>query len=137
MPKQPLLTSADIKLLEEKFATKDDLKNFAAKDDLKSFATKDDLKSFATKDDLKNFATKDDLIGLAHTSEVEEIFEKHQQITDQKLDKVITILDSIVGELQATRQELITLSQHSSDHTDKLQDHEHRITRLESTISVN
>ncbi|MEK7189427.1 MAG: hypothetical protein AAB666_00400 [Patescibacteria group bacterium] len=30
--------------IEERMATKDDLKNFATKDDLKNFATKDDLK---------------------------------------------------------------------------------------------
>jgi hypothetical protein len=40
-----------LKSIEEKMATKDDLKGFATKDDLKGFATKDDLK--ATKKDLE------------------------------------------------------------------------------------
>jgi hypothetical protein len=131
---KPRLNQADINLLEKHFATKrdiknfgtkDDLKNFATKDDLRNFATKDDLKNFATKDDLKNFATKDDLIGLAHITEVEEIFEKYQAQTDKKLDKIITILDSVVGELQTTRQE-----QTATAH--QLQDHEDRLTALES-----
>jgi len=58
---------------EEKFATKEDLKQFATKEDLETaveqlkkwaeekFATKEDLKQFATKEDLKQFATKQDL----------------------------------------------------------------------------
>lgn len=49
------------KRLEQRFATKDDLRTFATKDDLKGFATRDDLKGlekrlnnhFATKNDLK------------------------------------------------------------------------------------
>lgn len=108
---KPWLTTADIKLLEQKFATKDDLKRFA------------------TKEDLKGFATKDDLIGLAHITEVEAIFEKHQALTDKKLDKIITILDSVVGELQTIRQEQ-TVTGH------QLQDHEDRLTVLESAISI-
>jgi hypothetical protein len=38
---------------EEKFATKEDLKQFATKDDLKQLATKEDLKQFATKQDFE------------------------------------------------------------------------------------
>jgi hypothetical protein len=49
------------KWTEEKFATKEDLKQFATKEDLKQLATKEDLKQFATKEDLKQFATKQDL----------------------------------------------------------------------------
>jgi hypothetical protein len=50
-----MITDADVKKLEKKFATKDDLKRFATKDDLKGFATKDDLKKYATKDDILDF----------------------------------------------------------------------------------
>jgi hypothetical protein len=61
------------KWTEEKFATKEDLKQFATKQDLETaveqlkkwaeekFATKEDLKQFATKEDLKQFATKEDI----------------------------------------------------------------------------
>ncbi len=49
------------KWTEEKFATKEDLKQYATKEDLKQLATKEDLKQFATKEDLKQFATKQDL----------------------------------------------------------------------------
>jgi hypothetical protein len=58
-----------IESVEERMATKDDLKKFATKDDLKRFATKDDLKRFATKDDLKRFATKEDLESRACKTE--------------------------------------------------------------------
>ncbi len=47
--------------MDERMATKEDLKRFATKEDLKRFATKEDLKRFATKEDLKDFVTKDDL----------------------------------------------------------------------------
>ncbi|MCC6036506.1 MAG: hypothetical protein LM559_05580 [Pyrobaculum sp.] len=61
------------KWTEEKFATKEDLKQFATKQDLETaveqlkkwaeekFVTKEDLKQFATKEDLKQFATKEDI----------------------------------------------------------------------------
>ena len=41
------------KWAEEKFATKEDLKQFATKEDLKQLATKEDLKQFATKEDIE------------------------------------------------------------------------------------
>jgi hypothetical protein len=61
--KQDLETTVEQlkKWAEEKFATKEDLKQFATKEDLKQLATKEDLKQFATKEDLKQFATKQDL----------------------------------------------------------------------------
>lgn len=54
-------TKEDIKRLEERMATKEDLERFATKEDLEKFATKEDLKQFATKQDLEKFATKEDL----------------------------------------------------------------------------
>jgi len=69
------------------FATKDDLKNFATKDDLKNFATKDDLKNFATKDDLKNFATKDNLKDFATKDDMQEISKALLFITNNTYTK--------------------------------------------------
>jgi hypothetical protein len=50
------------KWAEEKFATKEDLKQFATKEDLKRFATKEDIKrledKMATKEDLKRIEDK-------------------------------------------------------------------------------
>ena len=46
------------KWTEEKFATKEDLKQFATKEDLKQLATKEDLKQFATKEDIKRIEDK-------------------------------------------------------------------------------
>ncbi|MEL9991277.1 MAG: DUF3782 domain-containing protein [Thermoproteus sp.] len=65
-------TKEDVKRIEgeiqdvkQTMATKEDLKQYATKEDLRRIeermATKEDLKQFATKEDLKQFATKEDL----------------------------------------------------------------------------
>lgn len=63
---------------------------------------------------------------------------------DQKYDKVIRILDKVMGELIKKRQEQIVLSQHSEDHTNKIEllekairDHKKQITSLESSVTAN
>jgi hypothetical protein len=67
------------KWAEEKFATKEDLKQFATKDDLKQLATKEDLKQFATKEDIKRLedktATKEDLKRIEDKMATKEQFE--------------------------------------------------------------
>ena len=99
-------------------ATKDDLKaltaeinqKFATKDDLKRFATKDDLKKFATKDDLKTF--KDEIIhefnvvaenihkdvAGANADEISLI--KNQKLPDheQRIQRIEKKLDLPVGQ---------------------------------------
>jgi hypothetical protein len=65
------------KWAEEKFATKEDLKQFATKEDLKQFATKEDIKrledKMATKEDLKQFTTKEDLKQFATKQDLEQL----------------------------------------------------------------
>jgi hypothetical protein len=56
---KPTLNQADLELLEQRFATKEDLQGFATKKDLQSFATKADLQGFATKDDVRQIVKKE------------------------------------------------------------------------------
>jgi hypothetical protein len=84
---------------EEKFATKEDLKQFATKQDLETaveqlkkwaeekFATKEDLKQFATKEDLKQFATKEDLKQFATKEDIEKLRADIKRIEDKMATK--------------------------------------------------
>jgi hypothetical protein len=94
---------------EEKFATKEDLKQFATKEDLKQFATKEDLKQFATKQDLEElkrwaeekFATKQDLEQLKKWAE-------ERFVTKEYFDAVIKRIE----DKMATKEQIesITIS---------------------------
>ncbi len=87
--------------------------NLSTKDDLKRFATKDDLKRFATKDDLKRFATKDD---LKYLPTKEEFYSK---------------MDELMGEVKAMREEVMVVT----GYKDQIEDHETRITKIETVLT--
>src|SRR2546427_198639 len=72
----------------------------------KSFATKDDLKSFATKDDLHKLKEETEQL-LADQANVilEAMNEQLEEKLDEKFDPVITKLDSIIGSIDALKQE--------------------------------
>lgn len=124
---QKFATKDDIKAL----ATKDDLHNFATKEDLKNFTTKDDLKDFVIKDDLaalefrmgKKFATKDDLLELATKSDFKKLEDK---VDDIQL-KVTRIDMRTDGDIRAAYKDI-------SQHKRKLDDYEARITNLEKDV---
>jgi hypothetical protein len=94
------------KWTEEKFATKEDLKQFATKEDLKQLATKEDIKrledKMATKEDLKQFATKEDLKQFATKQDLERF------VTKEYFDAVIKRLE----DKMATKEQIesITIS---------------------------
>ncbi|ABL89123.1 Protein of unknown function DUF1626 [Pyrobaculum islandicum DSM 4184] len=138
MPWQNLATKEDVRSLreeiqriEEKMATKDDLKHLATKDDVSrleerleetrrematkeevkaleaKMATKEDLKAFATKEDLKTLearvATKDDLKALATREELRALEERVATRED------VRRLEEQLGEVRkvmATRDDL-------------------------------
>lgn len=50
-------------------------------------------------------------------------------------NKVIETLDAVMGELRAIRDELVILSGRQSEHADQLDDHESRLTKIESSRS--
>jgi hypothetical protein len=86
---------------------------FASKEDLKGFATKKDLEKFATKKDLEKFATKKDLEKLR--------------------DEVVTGQDKIFKELQEMSDERLVLYHRVyEEHEPKLQDHDKRISAIET-----
>lgn len=102
-------TKEDLRRIEEKMATKEDLKQFATKDDLEKFATKEDVKriegeiqdirqSMATKEDLKQYATKEDL-----AREVKRLEEK--MATKQDVEELKRRLDEVENKM-ATKEDL-------------------------------
>jgi hypothetical protein len=102
------------KWTEEKFATKEDLKQFATKEDLKQFATKEDIKrledKMATKEDLKQFATKEDLKQFATKQDLEQLkkWAEERFVTKEYFDAVIKRLE----DRMATKEQIesITIS---------------------------
>lgn len=67
------------------------------------------------------FATKQDLAKLES-----KFNSKHEQI--------ITMLDSVMGELKAMREESSLTTNRQSAHSDQLENHEGRITHIESCL---
>jgi hypothetical protein len=118
---------------EEKFATKEDLKQYATKEDLKQlatkqdletaveqlkkwaeekFATKEDLKQFATKEDLKQFATKDDLKQLATKEDLKQFATKEdlkQFATKEDIEKLRADIKRIEDRM-ATKEQFEALA---------------------------
>lgn len=76
------------------------------KDDLNGFSTKDDLIGFATKDDLQRFATKDDL-------------RRGIAGVNAGINQVLTVLVNVDKRLTAN-----------------VENHEHRIKRLEKKTGL-
>lgn len=95
MTKQkPILNQEDLKILEKKFATKDDLKTLATKTYIDTnFLTKDEFGDFKEELDQKLFNYRSDIMN--------------------KVDEVLT-------ELRASRDEQTTLSHRVSVHTDQI-----------------
>lgn len=83
----------------------------ATKNDLKTLATKDDLRKFATKAELNDF--RDEMKG--------------------SLNEIQNTLDHFLGEMRDSRQEHDVVSYRVyRDHAPKLEDHEKRISKIES-----
>lgn len=93
--------------------------------------TKDDVKSLATKDNLKNFATKNDLIGLAKGTEIDELKITFLDNLAKWKDELFTKIDKLVSNLKPTREEQTVMTGRQSEHTDTVEDHEKRISKLE------
>jgi hypothetical protein len=103
-----MLTKSDIQQLKNVFATKQDLEEFATKKDLEEFATKKYLEKFATKKDLEKFVTKNEFFAA---------------------------FDALMHELKAIREELTVGSYRRSKNHDSIQNHEGRLTLIESKLS--
>jgi len=124
-------TKDDIRALEAKMATKEDLQRFATKDDLKALeermatredvaavreevkrleervATKEDLQRFATKEDLERFATKEDLKALEAKMATKEDLQRFA--TKEELKALETSLREEIRRLEermATKEDI-------------------------------
>lgn len=75
------------------------------------------------KNELQNFATKVDLLNLE--GRLEERFEKVDEKNKGYKDEILTALDGVAKELETWREDKVL-----ADH--QLEDHEKRITHLES-----
>ncbi|MEK7582850.1 MAG: hypothetical protein AAB483_00370 [Patescibacteria group bacterium] len=90
--------------MEDRMATKEDLKEFITKEDIKSFATKEDLKEaienavqpLATKVDLMDYAKRTDLEKLATKDDITRLEAK----IDGQFIKEITPLKERVSKLE-------------------------------------
>jgi hypothetical protein len=121
-----MITDKDITKLKKVFVTKEDSKKFATKDDLKRFATKDDLKRFATKEDLEHSEQKTAL-GFADTQrQINELKSDVAQIKDH----LISMEDNILGAINNLQNE----NKLVSTYLPKVNNHETRITKLESSV---
>lgn len=118
-----MLTKSDLKdirqIIQETAVTKDEAKNFA---------TKSDLKNFATKDDLQQFATKKDLIGLAKSSEIDDLKITFVYNLAKWKDELFTKIDSVLGRVKTAEEENVIL-QARQEEREKL---DSRIKKLEA-----
>ena len=53
---------------------------------------------------------------------------------DKKFGEYIDHVDAVFGEIKTSREEQSALAQHSQDHSDRLDDHEKRIGKLETGV---
>jgi hypothetical protein len=135
-------TKEDLK----QFATKEDLKAFATKEDLKAFATKEDLKPFATKEDLKQFATKEDFLEFERrlNSAIEKIREGvrlyildlEREIVEIKSKLRFYDFDYIARQNDAMIKILKDLYEEKTIISEKLKEHEKRITDIETIAKI-
>jgi hypothetical protein len=64
---------------------------------------------------------------------VRTIVQEEIQPIEQKIDKVLNILDGFVGNMQSMQQELTMVE----GHKDQLEDHEERLTVLENKLPAS
>ena len=137
-----MVTKEDLKA----FVTKEDLKQFATKEDLKAFATKEDLKPFATKEDLKQFATKEDFLEFERrlNSAIEKIREGvrlyildlEREIVEIKSKLRFYDFDYIARQNDAMIKILKDLYEEKTIISEKLKEHEKRITDIETIAKI-
>jgi len=65
----------------------------------------------------------------------EKLDEKLEEKFSQFKDELYTKIDPVLEEVMANRDERTIISHHVSDHGDRLDDHEKRIQRLETSQS--
>lgn len=95
---------------------------------LKNFATKDDLKNFATNKDLKK-TEKNLRVEILKVEERVESLEEGQKRIETTVNKISVQVDGFVGTVSNLQTENIL-------GTNKQEDHEKRISKLESSLQA-
>lgn len=92
---------------------------------------------FLTKDEFNKFARQVVSRHEFYTvlNEVDQRFNKLEQKLDSKFDQVMTMLDSVIHELQASREEQTILTYRLSEHTEQIANCEQRLAKLEAKIA--
>lgn len=122
-----MLTKNDLKAIGQLIRTAI-REETVTKDETKNFATKKDLKNFATKDDLQQFATKKDLIGLAKSSEIDDLKITFVDNLAKWKDELFTKIDSVLGRAK-TAEEENTILEARQEERERL---DNRLKRLET-----
>ena len=103
----------------------------------KAKSAKSKSNQLATKDDVN--AVKVDVNAVrADVNDLREEFKKYVtlDIFNEFKDKVYTLFDKVMGELKAIREEQTIITGKSSEYADTFENHENRISKLEtSTLS--
>jgi len=107
---------AEIKRLEDKMATKDDLKKLEG-NIRKDMATKNDIKNMATKDDIKNMAKKEDL-------KIMEISLRTDLASKKDLKDSLDTLENKLTQKLASKEDLINSENKLSLKIDKIGDNQ-------------
>ena len=141
--REELATKKDLAELKRellaKLAAKEEIKKLAIKEELKNFATKEDLKKLATKEDLKRFVTievhqKSENKLYCEIIRLEEklnLFETKVDAT-KKFNIIMKALDKITARIDSYYIEKAAIDHALQRHETRIDNHGHRIQRLES-----
>ncbi len=130
------LTNKDMDTLKEEL-----LRKLASKEELKKLATKEELKKLATKEELKKLATKDELHQVENKL-IKEIIKIKTEIAtletkadaEKRFNLIMQAIDGLAAKIDSYNTEKAAVDHSLKRHDTQIEDHEHRITKLESVV---
>ena len=75
--------------------------------------------------------TNSDITKLKHIFVTKDEFQDHFDVLEGKFNQVMKMLDSVMGELKAIREEQTIMFHTLVDHSDKIENYESRLVYLE------
>jgi len=75
--------------------------------------------------------TNSDITKLKHIFVTKDEFQDHFDVLEGKFNQVMNMLDSVMGELKAIREEQTIMFHTLVDHSDKIENYESRLVCLE------
>jgi len=128
---------AELDKIRSEMATKEDLKAFVTKEDLKQFATKEDLKQFATKEDFFEFERRlNSAIEKIREGVRLYILDLEKEIVEIKSKLRFYDFDYIARQNDAMIKILKDLYEEKTIISEKLKEHEKRITDIETIAKI-